>query len=114
MAPAHSSKSGMYVRSWIVRSQDNRDVLMTDSTRDEKAVGVMKLRINAFGLLLGGVPSLDDDAGDGEQRFVDEVLRDARNGLVSTVRRQRLQDMLLGAAVRRGLFHRSHPRPFQR
>ena len=59
-------------------------------TRDEKAVGVMKQRINAFGLLLGGVPSLDDDAGDGEQSFVDEVLRNARNarnGLVSINRK---------------------------
>jgi hypothetical protein len=49
--------------------------------RDEKAVGVMKQRINAFGLLLGGVPALGDDSGDREQSFVGEVLRRARNGL---------------------------------
>ena len=50
-------------------------------TRDEKAVAVMKQRINAFGLLLGGVPSLGDDSGDSEPIFVVEVLRRARNGL---------------------------------
>jgi hypothetical protein len=56
-------------------------------TRDEKAVGVMKQRINAFGLLLGGVPSLDDDSGDSEHSFVEEVLRSARNGLESLNRK---------------------------
>ena len=56
-------------------------------TRDEKAVGVMKQRINAFGLLLGGVPSLDDDSGDGEQSFVEEVLRSARKDLKSLNRK---------------------------
>ena len=56
-------------------------------TRDEKAVGVMKQRINAFGLLLGGVPSLDDGSGDSEQTFVEEVLRRARNGLKSLNRK---------------------------
>lgn len=56
-------------------------------TRDEKAVGVMKRRINAFGLLLGGVPSLDDDSGDSEQSFVEQVLCSARNGLKSINRK---------------------------
>jgi ERCC4-related helicase len=56
-------------------------------TRDEKAVGVMKQRINAFGLLLGGVPSLDDDAGESEQSFVEEVLRSAHKGLESLNRK---------------------------
>jgi Helicase conserved C-terminal domain len=56
-------------------------------TRDEKAVGVMTQRINAFGLLLGGVPSLDDDSGESEQSFVREVLRRARNDLTSLNRK---------------------------
>ena len=43
-------------------------------TRDEKAVSVMRQRINAFGLLLGGVPSLDDKSGDSEQSFAESVL----------------------------------------
>lgn len=50
-------------------------------TRDEKAVEVMRQRINAFGLLLGGVPSLDDDASDSEQRFAEAVLRRAKEEL---------------------------------
>ncbi|AKJ05196.1 helicase-like protein [Archangium gephyra] len=50
-------------------------------TRDEKAVGIMRQRINAFGLLLGGVPSLDDEAGYSEQSFAEEVLRGARKDL---------------------------------
>jgi hypothetical protein len=56
-------------------------------TRDEKAVGVMRQRINAFGLLLGGVPSLDDDSSDGEQSFADAVVRGARRDLESLNRR---------------------------
>ncbi|WP_434718146.1 SNF2-related protein [Paraburkholderia sp. A1BS-2L] len=52
-------------------------------TRDEKAVGVMKQRIDAFGLLLGGVPSLDDDSGDSEQSFAEAVLRLTRERLKS-------------------------------
>ncbi|MCP3141002.1 SNF2-related protein [Pyxidicoccus xibeiensis] len=50
-------------------------------TRDEKAVGIMRQRINAFGLLLGGVPSLDDEAGYCEQSFAEAVLRGARKDL---------------------------------
>lgn len=56
-------------------------------TRDEKAVGVMRQRINAFGLLLGGVPSLDDDDEDSHQSFAEEVLRSARRQLASLNRR---------------------------
>lgn len=56
-------------------------------TRDEKAVGVMRQRINAFGLLLGGVPSLDDDASDSEQSLAEEILRCARKDLASLNRR---------------------------
>lgn len=50
-------------------------------TRDEKAVDIMRQRINAFGLLLGGVPSLDDDASG--QGFAEAVLRNARQDLAS-------------------------------
>jgi len=50
-------------------------------TRDEKAVGVMRQRINAFGLLLGGVPSLDDDESSRDQAFVETVLLKASKEL---------------------------------
>ncbi len=60
-------------------------------TRDEKAVGVMRQRINAFGLLLGGVPPLEDDAeddaNDSGQSFADAVLKSARKDLASLNRR---------------------------
>lgn len=56
-------------------------------TRDEKAVGVMRQRINAFGLLLGGVPSLDDDSSDSEQSFAEAVIAGARKELASLNRR---------------------------
>lgn len=52
-------------------------------TRDERAVAVMKQRVTAFGLLLGGVPPLDEDPGDSEQGFVEAVLRLARKELMS-------------------------------
>jgi len=53
-------------------------------TRDEKAVGVMRQRINAFGLLLGGVPRLDHDADDDRgQSFAESVLGVARKELES-------------------------------
>jgi hypothetical protein len=55
-------------------------------TRDEKAVGVMRQRINAFGLLLGGVPSLDD-SDDREQSFAEAVVAGARKELESLNRR---------------------------
>jgi hypothetical protein len=56
-------------------------------TRDEKVVGVMKQRLNTFGLLLGGVPSLGDDSGDSEQSFVEAVLSCARSSLASLNRK---------------------------
>lgn len=46
-------------------------------TRDEKAVAVMRQRINAFGVLLGGVPSLNNGGNDNEQSFAEAVLREA-------------------------------------
>jgi len=62
-------------------------------TRDEKAVGVMRQRINAFGLLLGGVPSLDDDSknDDSEQSFAEAVLQSARRELESINRKLRVR-----------------------
>ncbi len=61
-------------------------------TRDEKAVGVMRQRISAFGLLLGGVPSLDDDSesDDSEQSFAEAVLQSARRELESINRELRV------------------------
>ncbi|MGA3123396.1 MAG: SNF2-related protein [Polyangiaceae bacterium] len=57
-------------------------------TRDEKAVGVMRQRINAFGLLLGGVPSLEDDEdGASDQSFAEAVVLGARKELESLNRR---------------------------
>lgn len=58
-------------------------------TRDEKAVGVMRQRINAFGLLLGGVPSLEDSDSDSdsEQSFAEAVLHHTKNELASLNRR---------------------------
>jgi Helicase conserved C-terminal domain len=56
-------------------------------TRDERAVDVMRQRIHAFGLLLGGVPSLDDDSGDSEQSFAEAVVRGARKDLESLNRK---------------------------
>jgi ERCC4-related helicase len=50
-------------------------------TRDEKAVSIMRRRIDAFGLLLGGVPSLDDEPSDNSENFADEVLKHARKKL---------------------------------
>lgn len=56
-------------------------------TRDEKSVVVMRQRISAFGLLLGGVPPLDDDASDSEQSFAEEVLCVARKEIESLNRK---------------------------
>jgi superfamily II DNA or RNA helicase len=56
-------------------------------TRDEKAAAVMKQRINAFGLLLGGVPSLDDESCDSEQNFAEAVLGLASANLKSLNRK---------------------------
>lgn len=54
-----------------------------EGTRDKKAFEVMKQRINAFDLLLGGVPSLDNDTSHIEQSFVDNVLRLSKGKLKS-------------------------------
>jgi hypothetical protein len=59
-------------------------------TRDEKAVGVMRQRIEAFGLLLGGVPSLEQETDDSEQSFAERVLRSARSELQPLNRRLRV------------------------
>lgn len=56
-------------------------------TRDEKAVEIMRQRINAFGLLLGGVPPLDTDTDAREQSFAEAVLRCTRRGLESLNRK---------------------------
>jgi hypothetical protein len=56
-------------------------------TRDEKAVRIMRQRINAFGLLLGGVPSLDEGSDDSDESFAEQVLRGARKDLESLNRR---------------------------
>ena len=56
-------------------------------TRDEKAVGVMRQRINAFGLLLGGVPHLDDVDEEVNQSFAEAVLSSASKSLESLNRR---------------------------
>lgn len=50
-------------------------------TRDERAVAVMRQRINAFGLLLGGVPALDDPVLEREQTFAEAVVEDASERL---------------------------------
>ncbi|MGY4573742.1 SNF2-related protein [Bradyrhizobium sp. USDA 3256] len=50
-------------------------------TRDEKAVGIMRQRIQAFGLLLGGVPPLDDELSDSGESFAGKVLGRARKNL---------------------------------
>lgn len=50
-------------------------------TRDEKAVRVMRQRIDAFGLLLGGVPSLEEHDTDSEQSFAERVLARTRGAL---------------------------------
>jgi hypothetical protein len=51
----------------------------------------MRQRINAFGLLLGGVPSLENDddeaGGDSEQSFAEAVLCGARTELESLNRK---------------------------
>ena len=56
-------------------------------TRDEKAVRIMRQRLSVFGLLLGGVPVLDDEAGDSEQSFAEAVLTGAGKELASLNRR---------------------------
>ena len=62
-------------------------------TRDEKAVGVMRQRVNAFGLLLGGVPHMSSD-GDDEvnQNFVEAVLSTSSHELQKLSRRLSIAD----------------------
>lgn len=73
------------VGSWAART--NQPICyaypMFGGTRDEKAVGVMRQRIDAFGLLLGGVPSLNDAADDSSQSFAEAVMRGACKDLAS-------------------------------
>jgi hypothetical protein len=47
----------------------------------------MRRRIDAFGLLLGGVPTLDDEPSEIDQHFADEVLKHARKKLESLNRK---------------------------
>ncbi|RKR26775.1 helicase-like protein [Acidovorax sp. 93] len=56
-------------------------------TRDEKAVAIMRQRIDAFGMLLGGVPSLDADEDVGDPSFANAVLRHAGRKLKELNRR---------------------------
>ncbi|RDI98957.1 hypothetical protein DVT68_10705 [Dyella solisilvae] len=50
-------------------------------TRDERAVAVMEQRISAFGLLLGGVPTIEDQSIERDQSFAMKVLDNARKRL---------------------------------
>ena len=59
-------------------------------TRDEKAIGVMKQRIIAFGMLLGGVPSLEDNLAANDQSFAEAVLQKAGDALKSLNRKLRV------------------------
>lgn len=56
-------------------------------TRDEKAVAIMRQRIDAFGMLLGGVPSLEADEDVGDPSFANAVLRLAGRKLKELNRR---------------------------
>ncbi len=52
-----------------------------DGTRDEVAADIMRRRVEAFGVLLGGVPVLDEDADDQSENFADAVLKRVRKEL---------------------------------
>ena len=71
------------VDSWAARTQRPiRYAYPTFvGTRDERAVDIIRQRIDAFGLLLGGVPSLDEHTSDREQSFAEAVLQAARKDL---------------------------------
>jgi hypothetical protein len=71
------------------------------NTRDEKAVGIMWQRINSFGVLLGGVPSINEDVDNTEQSFVDAVLIRARGTLESLNRGLCNSLLSIPAAARR-------------
>lgn len=51
-------------------------------TRDEKAVAIMQQRIDAFGVLLGGVPPLKQNIDELNDSFAEAVLKNVRNKLV--------------------------------
>lgn len=80
------------VRSWsaLTRKPIRYAYPTFGGTRDEKAVGVMRQRLNAFGLLLGGVPGVDADSTDVEESFAEAVLARARKGLESINKRLRV------------------------
>ena len=71
------------VDSWAARTQRPiRYAYPTFvGTRDERAVDIMRQRIDAFGLRLGGVPSLDEHTSDREQSFAEAVLQATRKDL---------------------------------
>jgi superfamily II DNA or RNA helicase len=50
-------------------------------TRDERAVAVMRQRLAAFGLLLGGVPQVDENESIEKEATVEAVLREAQREL---------------------------------
>jgi hypothetical protein len=50
----------------------------------------MKQRLHAFGLLLGGVPSVSDDTREGEQSFAEAVLNSAMKDLAKLNRQLRV------------------------
>jgi hypothetical protein len=49
-----------------------------DGTRDEVAADIMRRRVEAFGVLLGGVPVLDEEADDQSENLADAVLEKVR------------------------------------
>lgn len=61
-----------------------------DGTRDERAVGVMRQRINAFGLLLGGVPSLQNYDVEYQQSLVEAILGKAQQDLENLNRKLKI------------------------
>jgi len=61
-----------------------------DRTRDERAVDIIRRRITVFDLLLGGVPVLDDEPDENNERFADQVLKQAHKKLKSLNRKLRV------------------------
>lgn len=47
-------------------------------TRDEELVSIMKSRLDAFSLLLGGVPSFDDETDERDERWRADVVAELR------------------------------------
>jgi ERCC4-related helicase len=62
-------------------------------TRDEKSVEVMRRRIDVFGVLLGGVPPLDDAIDENLQNSADAVIHKARDGLEARGGRDKLNGL---------------------